>query len=90
MTNTTDVEDLDVLRDEKRNDAAQAGAVHPTHWTAGQHDPDAVAEIARLKGVIGRALAAMQTIHPDPATQTITPAEIAGTWNATLEILRAG
>ena len=94
MTNTTDVEDLDVLREEKRSDAARAGADHPTRWIAGQHDPNAcaihTAEISRLKGIIERALATMETIHPGSAVGTMTAAEVAGMWNATVEMLRAG
>ena len=70
MTNTTDVEDLDVLREEKRSDAARAGAGHPTRWIAGQPDPNGcaihTAEIARLKGIIERALATMEAMHPVP------------------------
>ena len=94
MTNTTDVEDLDVLREEKRSDAAHAGAVHSMNWFAGQHDADAhaihIAEIGRLKGIIERAHAAMAAMHPGSAKGTMTAAEIASMWNATLEMLRAG
>lgn len=93
MTNTTDVEDLDVLREEKRSDAARAGAGHPTSRIAGQHDPNAhaiqTAEIARLKGIIERAHAAMEAMHPGCAKGTMTAAEVASMWNATVEMLRA-
>ena len=94
MPNTTDIEELDVLRDEKRSDAARAGAGHPKAWVAGQHDPSAyaihTAEIARLKGIIERALATMEAMHPGSAKGTMTAAEVASMWNATVEMLRAG
>ncbi len=94
MPNTTDIEELDVLRDEKRSDAARAGAGQPKAWVAGQYDPSAyaihTAEIARLKGIIARAHAAMEALHPDSPKGTMTAAEVAGMWNTTLEMLRAG
>ena len=94
MPNTTDVEDLDVLREEKRSDAARAGAIHSLEWFAGQHDPDAhaihIAEIARLKGIIERAHAAMAAMRPGAARGTMTDAEVAGLWKATMDMLRAG
>ncbi len=92
MPNTTDVEELDVLRDEKRSDAAQAGATDHI-WIGGLYDPHAsailTAEIARLKGIIEQAHAALETLRPGSAQATMTEAEIARMWNATEKMLRA-
>lgn len=94
MTTTTDIEDLDMLREEKRRDAAHAGAGRLPSRIAGQDDPHAdalhAAEIARLKDIIERARVAMETMRPGSATGGLTAAELAGMWNTTLEMLRAG
>lgn len=94
MPNTTDLEELDVLRDDKRSDAARAAAAEHTSWIAGPHDPHAyaihAAEIARLKDIIERAHVALEAMQPGAPTGTMSAAEVASLWKATVDMLRAG